>query len=71
MIRFKSSKTRVADSKHTFFSGFCDIFLSFLSSFAKLRNATTSYDTSASLCVGPPAWNISAPTGRIFVKFDT
>ena len=43
----------MTDSKPTFFSGFCDICLSFLSSFAKLRNTTVSYDMSfpLSLCL--------------------
>ena len=33
--------------------------------FVKLRKATVSYVMS----VRPTAWNISAPTGRIFMKF--
>ena len=34
---------------------------------AKFRNATVSFVMS----VGLSAWNNSAPTGRIFMKFDT
>jgi hypothetical protein len=37
-----------------------------LSVFAKLQRATISFVMS----VRPTAWNDSAPTGRIFVKFD-
>ena len=39
---------------------------SILGAFAKLRKATVTYVMS----VRPPAWNISAPTGRILIKFD-
>jgi len=42
---------------------------SILGSFAKLRKATVSFVTSLSLS-GPSAWNNSATTGRIFMKFD-
>ena len=38
----------------------------FLGAFAKLRKATISFVMS----VRPSAWNDSAPTGRIFMKFD-
>jgi hypothetical protein len=38
----------------------------FLGAFAKLRKATVSHV----MCVRPSAWNNSAPTGRIFMKFD-
>jgi len=38
----------------------------FLGSFAKLRKATTCFVMSVRLS----AWNNSAPTGRIFMKFD-
>jgi len=37
----------------------------FLSAFAKLRQATIIFVTS----VRPSAWNNSAPTGRMFMKF--
>jgi len=39
---------------------------SFLGAFAKLRKATINFVMS----VCPSAWNNSAPTGRVFVKFD-
>jgi hypothetical protein len=47
----------------------------FLGAFAKLQKATFSFVMSAvclsvSLPVCPPAWNNSAPTGWIFMKFD-
>jgi hypothetical protein len=46
----------------------------FLSTFAKLRQAAVSIVMSVclSVCpsVRPPAWNSSAPTGRILNKFD-
>jgi hypothetical protein len=38
----------------------------FLGAFSKLRKATASFVMP--LC--PSAWNNSAPTGRIFMKFD-
>jgi len=38
--------------------------------FAKLRGATISFVMCVSLSVRPSAWNNSAPTGRIFMKFD-
>ena len=40
--------------------------LRFLGVLAKLRKSTISYVTSIRLF----AWNNSAPTGRIFIKFD-
>jgi hypothetical protein len=42
----------------------------FFSAFVKLRQATTSYVMSVYSSVCPSAWNNSAPTGRIFMKFD-
>ena len=39
--------------------------LSFIGTFAELRNATICF-----MSVSPSAWNISAPNGRNFVKFD-
>jgi hypothetical protein len=39
----------------------------FLGAFAKLRKGTISFD----LTVRASAWNNSAPTGRIFMKYDT
>jgi hypothetical protein len=39
---------------------------SFLSAFVKLQKATITFVTS----VCPSAWNKSAPTGRIFIKFN-
>ena len=46
--------------------------LSFLGAFEKLRKTTISFDMSVclSLCFRPPAWNNSAPTGRILMNFD-
>jgi len=38
----------------------------FLGAFAKLRKAAISFVMSVRLS----AWNNSAPTGRIFIKFD-
>jgi hypothetical protein len=38
----------------------------FLGAFEKLRKATISFVMSVRLS----AWNKSAPTGRIFIKFD-
>ena len=38
----------------------------FLGAFAKLRKSIISFVMS----VRPPAWNNSAPTGRISMKFD-
>ena len=46
-------------------SGTIEIF-TFLGEFAKVRKATTSFVIS----VRPSSWNDSAPTGRIFMKFD-
>ena len=40
----------------------------FLGAFAKLQKATISFVLSTSVC--PSAWNNSAPTGWIFMKFD-
>jgi hypothetical protein len=42
------------------------LLLHFFGAFAKLRKATISFVMSIRLS----AWNISAPTGRIFMKFD-
>ena len=39
---------------------------SFLGAFAKLRKTTVSFVTSVHLS----AWNITAPIGRTFAKFD-
>ena len=39
---------------------------SFLGAFAKFGKSTVSFVKS----VRPSAWNNSAPTGRIFLKFD-
>ena len=41
----------------------------FLGAFAKLRNATIDFVMSVRPSVRPPAWNNSAATGRIFMKF--
>ena len=43
-----------------------DNLVAFLKAFAKLRKATISFVMS----VCPSAWNSSASTGRIFMKFD-
>jgi hypothetical protein len=42
-----------------------------LGAFAKFRRATISFIKSVGPSVRPSAWNNSAPTGRIFMKFDT
>ena len=42
----------------------------FVSAFAKLRRGTISFIMSVCLSVRPSARNNSAPTGRIFMKFD-
>ena len=42
----------------------------FLSAFAKLRITIIIFVKSACLSVRPSAWNNSAPTGWIFMKFD-
>ena len=43
-----------------------------LGAFAKLRKKTTIISVmSVRLSLYPPAWNHSAPTGQIFMKFDT
>ena len=41
----------------------------FLGAFAKLRKATVSFVMSVCPSVLPSAWNNSASTGRIFMKF--
>ena len=73
----KSSKTVPVLSSSVLFCGsrivgLCniagDIFLCFLGVFAKLQRATISFVVF--LSVRPSAWNNSAPTGRIFLKFD-
>jgi hypothetical protein len=43
-------------------------YIRFLGAFAKLRKAAISFVMSVSVC--PSAWNNSAPTGRIFMKFE-
>ena len=40
-----------------------------LGSFAKLRKVAISFDMSVRPSVRPSAWKISAPIGRIFMKF--
>jgi len=42
----------------------------FLGAFAKLLKVTTSFVVSLLLSVRLYAWNNSASTGQIFVKFD-
>jgi len=42
----------------------------FLGAIAKLRKATISLFMSVRLSIRPSAWNNSASTGRIFMKFD-
>jgi len=50
--------------------GSADTFNTVLGAFAKLRKATISFVTSVChLSVRPSAWNNSAPTGRVFMKF--
>jgi len=41
----------------------------FLGVFAKFRTATISFVTSLCTSVHPSAWNNSAPTGHIFMRF--
>jgi len=43
--------------------------LAFLGVFESLRKVTASCVMSACPSVRPPAWNNTAPSGRIFVKF--
>jgi len=45
------------------------ILKSLMGTFAKLRKATFSFITSVRQSVCLPAWNNSAPTGRIFFRF--
>jgi hypothetical protein len=49
---------------------FGGVHLLFLGAFAELRKATICYVMSALLSVRLSAWYNSAPTGRIFMKFD-
>jgi hypothetical protein len=42
----------------------------FLAALAKLGTMTIRFVMSVRLSVRPPAWNNSASTGRIFMKFD-
>ena len=42
----------------------------FLGAFAKLRKATIRFAISVCKPLLPSVWNNSAPTGRIFMKFD-
>ena len=42
----------------------------FVGAFEKLRKTTVSFVMSVCLSVCPSAWNNSAPSGRIFMKFD-
>jgi hypothetical protein len=42
----------------------------FLGAIAKLRKVTVNFVTPACPSVRLPAWNNSAPNGRIFMKFD-
>jgi hypothetical protein len=44
--------------------------LGFLGAFAKLRKTAFSFVMSVCPSVRMSAWIISAPTGRMFVKFD-
>jgi hypothetical protein len=44
---------------------------SWLGAFAKLWKSTVSFVTSVRPSVRPSAWNISAATGWIFMKYDT
>jgi len=47
----------------------CGQKVEFLGAIAKLRNATVKIFTPVCPSVRQPAWNNSAPTGRIFMKF--
>ena len=48
----------------------CDQNDKFLCSFAKLRKTTIIFVMSVRLFVRLSVWSISAPTRRIFIKFD-
>jgi hypothetical protein len=48
----------------------CGQKVEFLGAIAKLPNATVKFFTPVCLSVRPLAWNNSAPTERIFMKFD-
>jgi hypothetical protein len=48
----------------------CGQKVEFLGVIAKLHKATVNFVTPACPSVRPPAWNNSAPTGRIFIKFN-
>ena len=41
-----------------------------LGMFTKLQKVTISFVITACMPVHPTAWNNSAPTGQIFMKFD-
>ena len=45
------------------------IFL-FLGAFANFQKATLSFVMSVRTSVCPTVWNISAPTGQTYMKFD-
>ena len=47
------------------------LLLLFLGAFAKFRKATISFVMSVCPSVYLSAWNNSAPTGQIFIEFDT
>ena len=47
-------------------SAYCAVRTAFLDAFEKLRKATII----SFMSVRPTAWNSSAATGRIFMKFD-
>jgi hypothetical protein len=48
----------------------CEKITSFLGMFTKFQKATVSFVMSVCLSIHLSAWNISAPTGEIFMKID-
>jgi hypothetical protein len=51
-------------------SRLCQENLAFLGAFGELRTVTINFVKSLFPSVRPSTWNNSAPTGRIFMKFD-
>ena len=48
----------------------CEMFLSFLGTLAKLQKVTVSFVMSICLSIRLSEWNIWAPTGWFFMKFE-
>ena len=55
---------------HRLCSSICGFVSPFLGAFVKFRTATISFVMSVRPSVCLSAWNNSAPTGRILMKFD-